>query len=225
MAEIKLPPNSFAGKGTPAKTKQGPPKMEKVVQNEVQLKKPSKAEKLKASASSAAKNVMVNTIGPSIKDMILNAVWTGLSMIFFPDGSRKPNYNSTLSRFGYNPTYTSYGNYYYGSKPKEQVVPTVTSLQQVFQNPIFETMTEAKDVVDKIQEVINTYGFATWATLYEFCSIDSANWQGTNKYGWVSVVGNRIATVNLGHGRMGYELIMPKAMPVDDLQIDPPPFD
>lgn len=225
MAEVKLPSNSFSGKGAPAaKPKHGPPKMEKVV-GEVQLKKPSRSEKLKASASASFKNVMANTVAPSIKDMILNAIWSGLSMIFFPDGSRKPTYNSTLSRFGYNPIgYSAYGSYY-GKPQAAPAAPTVSALQQIFQNPIFASMGEARDVVDKMQETIGAYGFATWATLYEFCGIDSANWQGTNKYGWVSVVGNRIVPVNLSGGQRGYELVMPKAMPVDDLQIDPPPFD
>ena len=224
MAETKLPGNSFASKASPTKRLQGPPKQEAIVQSGVQLKKPSRSEKLKASASASFKNVMVNTVAPSIKDMILNAVWSGLSMIFFPDGSRKPTYTSTLSRFGYNQAYTPYGSAY-GRQRQDVIATPVNALRPIFQNPIFGSMAEAKEVVDKIQEVINTYGFATWSTLYEFCSIDSANWQGTNKYGWTSVVGHRVSAVNIGHGQMGYELMMPQAMPIDDLQIDPPPFD
>lgn len=221
MAETKLPGNSFASKSAAPKRTQGPPKQEAIVRGEVQLKKPSRSEKLKTSISASFKNVMANTVAPSIKDLILNAISSGLSMIFFPDGSRKPTYTSTLSRFGYNPTYNSYGSYY--GRQRQEVV-AVNTLKPIFQSPIFASMAEAKEVVDKIQEVINTYGFATWSTLYEFCSIDSDNYQAT-KYGWTSVVGNRIVHVTVGHGQNGYELIMPQAMPIDDLQIDPPPFD
>ncbi len=213
MAEYNFPNNSIASKGTLTTTKQDPPKPAKVVQNAVELKKPTKSEKLKEDAKNSMKSVMANTIGPGIKNMILNALWSGLSMIFFPDGSHRPSDGySPASRIYYGQSaYNNYGSYY-----KNPVQPrTVNISEPAFRNPILGTMQDASAVIDAMRDTIHMYGFATWGTLYDLCGMDSANWQGTAKYGWTSVEATTIQQVTLADGRMGFELRMPKASPID----------
>lgn len=211
MAEINYstPSNSNTQK------KPEPPKVNKVVTSEVTLKKPSRGEKLKEEAKASFKNVMTNTVAPSIKDLILNAIWNGLSMIFFPDGSHRPTYGSTpASRVSYyNNAYNRYGSYYDRNQPKA----TVSIAEPAFRNPLMGSIQDANAVIDAMRDTIHTYGFATWSTLYDLCGMDSANWQGTTKYGWTSIESTTISTVHTADGQLAYELRMPKACPIDDM--------
>ena len=215
MAEYNTPSNSFNAK--PASKE--PPKVNKVVSGQVTLKDKTKAERLKENGKNALKSVLTNTIAPSIKDLILNAMWNGLSMIFFPEGSRRPSGSSPASKVSYYGSaysYRNYGNYYGGNvqpKPVNVAEPT-------FRNPLMMTIQDANAVIDAMRDVIHTYGFATWATLYDLCGMDSQNWQGTTKYGWTSIESTTIATVHTADGQIAYELRMPKSSPIDD----GPPF-
>lgn len=212
MAEI-----NYSTPSNNAQRKPEPPKANKVVTSEVKLKKPSKTEKLKEEAKASFKNVMANTVAPSIKDMILNAIWSGLSMIFFPDGSHRPaSYGSTpASRVSYyNNSYNRYGGYYYDhNQPKA----TVNVAEPAFRNPLMGSIQDANAVIDAMRDTIHQYGFATWSTLYDLCGMDSANWQGTTKYGWTSIESTTISTVHTADGQLAYELRMPKACPIDDM--------
>lgn len=215
MAEVKLtaPNNSFANKNgapQPTNTKPDIPTMQPVVKGPVKLKEPTKMEKLRTDAKNAGKNVMVNTVWPSIKNMILQAVNGCLSMIFFPDGSKKPVGSSIPSMI----SYTAYNSFYDKSG---QTKPRVINMSEpVFKNPIVCSMDEATDIINAMREVIATYGFARWSTLYELCGMQTTNWQGANKYGWTSVESTMINTVHDANGNVAFELRMPKASPIDD---------
>ena len=192
------------------------PKVEKVVTGNVVLKPKSKGEQFAEDGKAAIKSVVENTIAPSIKDMILNAIWNGLSLIFFPDGSRRPRNSSTpAGSVYYGSSYTSYGSYYNRSSAPTQVKP-VSVTEPAFRNPLMASMQDANAVIDAMRDTIRTYGFATWSTLYDLCGMDNQNWAGTTKYGWTSVESTIISTVALTDGSIAYELRMPKASPIDD---------
>lgn len=214
MAEYKAPNNSFANKGVSApEAKPEVPKINKVVQGEVILKEKSKFERVKENGKNAVKNVMVNTVSPSIKDLILNTVWSWLSMMFFPDGSRRPSNTSSPARMV---TYSNYGSYFDRSgatKPK-----AVTNIvESVFKNPLMASMQDADAVLDCLRDQIAVNGYVTWATLYDLCGMDNANWQGATKYGWTSVESTMISAVRMADGDIRYEMRMPKCMPIEDV--------
>ena len=219
MAEVKYntPSNSLAIKNNntvvPAKTEQ--PKVNSVVAGKVALKEKTKSEKLKENSKNALKTVITNTIAPSVKDLILNAIWNGLSMIFFPDGHQRPFSFTLASRVNYGSSgYSSYSSYYGRGNNQPKVINAV---EPAFKNPILYNIDDARLVIDAMRQVINEYGFATWSTLYDLCNIDTHNWQGSTKYGWVSVESTMIDTVYDANGVMAYELRMPKASPIDDM--------
>ena len=219
MAEYKTPSNSLASKGAPQQPV-AKPAVQKVVSGAVTLKQPTRAEKFKEDGKNALKSVMANTVAPSIKDLILNAIWNGLSMIFFPDGSRRPRSGGTPAGSVYygSSSYNNYGSYYqYGRSATTQQPKVVSTVDPLFRNPVLCSMADASAVIDAMRDTIRTYGFATWATLYDLCGMDSQNWQGTTKYGWLSVEQTVINTVHLESGQIAYELRMPKASPIDDV--------
>ena len=183
-----------------------------VVSGNVVLKEKTRGEKLRENGKNALKNVMTNTVAPSIKDLILNAIWNGLSMIFFPDGTHRPTSGrSPAGGVYYGSGYTSYSNASRNQQPK-----TVSVTEPTFRNPLMASIQDANAVIDAMRDCIATYGFVTWADLYDLCGMDSQNWQGTTKYGWTSVESTMVSTVHTANGEIAYELRMPKASPIDD---------
>ena len=221
MAEYNTPNNSLANKGMPQASSApivsgGAPKVSKIVSGNATLKQPTRAEKLREDGKNALKNVMTNTVAPSLKDLILNAIWNGLSMIFFPDGSRRPSSGGTpAGRVYYGSGYNSYGSMYRSGTQQPKAV--VSQIEPVFRNPLLPSLQDANAVIDGMRDTIRAYGFATWATLYDLCGVESQNWQGTTKYGWMSVESTMINTVHTADGQIVYELRMPKASPIDDM--------
>lgn len=223
MAEYKTPSNSLRSKeiGTTATASAKPEErksLQKVVQGNAQLKEKTRAEKLKETSKSAFKSVMVNTVVPHVKDTILSAIWNGLSMIFFPDGAHRPvGGSSPASRVYYgSSSYNSYGSYYGRSNPAQTEAQKIIAGTPAFRNPLLASINDANAVIDSMRAVIAQYGFATWSDLYDLCGMDTANWQGTTKYGWTSVESTMISTVTTANGQIAYELRMPKASPIDD---------
>ena len=183
-----------------------------VVSGNVVLKEKTKSEKFRENVKNASKNVMINTVAPSIKDLILNAIWNGLSMIFFPDGNHRPISGRTnASSVYYGGGYTSYGSASRNQQPK---IASIT--EPTFRNPLMASIQDANAVIDAMRDCIATYGFVTWSDLYDLCGMDSQNWQGTTKYGWTSVESTIVSTVHTANGEIAYELRMPKASPIDD---------
>ena len=211
MAEYHTPSNSNAGKNMHVLEQ---PKVHKVISGNAKLKEPTKSEKFREDSKNALKSVMENTVKPSIKDMILNAIWNGLSMIFFPDGSHRPGGYTSASKVYYGAsTYNNYGSYYGSTKP--QTPKALNPAEPIFRNPIVPTMQDANDVINHMRATIEEYGFATWATLYDLCGMDNTNWQGTTNYGWTSVETTRINTIHIEDGQIAYEIMMPRSSPID----------
>ena len=73
-----------------------------------------------------------------------------------------------------------------------------------FSEIIFDTMTEARDVLDALDALIDEYGAATLADFYRAADVSSVNYQD-QKWGWTSLNGAYPT-----HTRDGYILVLPK---------------
>ena len=69
-------------------------------------------------------------------------------------------------------------------------------------------MGEARDVLARMDELIDTYGMVSVADLYDLVGI-SGNYTD-NKYGWTNIKSARIVRV-----RDGYRIEMPRAMVIE----------
>lgn len=222
MAETKLPEyntpsNSLTTQSAPvAKTtpggKQLPPKQAPVVK--ASTAKKSRADKLKEDSRKAIIEVGKNTIWPGVKNLVFNALMNAVGGIFWPDGNRPMNISSNhpLNR-------VDYGSYFTGGTKINTSGSTIkaTNPEPYFKYPMLDTPDDCALVIDELRNIIKSYGCATWATLYDICNMDNTNWQGSQKYGWVSVENTKIYTVHTADGQIKYELHMPKAAPIDDL--------
>ena len=73
---------------------------------------------------------------------------------------------------------------------------------------VFDTRKEAEEVLDRMDDLIDTYGVVSVADLYDLVGI-SGNYTD-NKYGWTNLRNADVQRV-----RDGYLLKLPKALPFD----------
>ena len=73
----------------------------------------------------------------------------------------------------------------------------------------FDNRGDAEAVLTGLEEVINKYGFATVADLYDLAQISNHNY-AMNNYGWTDIHTARVVPV-----RDGYMIKLPKALPMN----------
>ena len=216
MAETKLPNNSFTGKSNSMTIEKNVTTKEQ----EVEVKQIATAKKSKKSlgrkfeetffdgASDYIGNTLVNdVVVPTLKDMFMDLVTTGLNMALYKGGS------TPVGRGGY-PRSTGFrgmatkaaGMTIYNSGVGNRArVGTTSDRMRSFDDIVFETDFEARDVLDQMLELIETYGSVSVAKLHAMCGITA---QFTDReWGWMNLAGAR---VRKGNG--GYILQLPKIM-------------
>ena len=201
---IRCKPNSYKSKEEQKASSEK--KIEKVVQGEVKTKKKSEIQKLGSVFISEDVNnvkdyILMDVLVPSIKNAIYELVTGSLDMIFFNGQGRltKKSQSSTVS----------YSRYYDQKRDTDRGYSgTRTATGYDYNDIILETRGEAEDVLDRMSELIDTYGQVTVADLYDLVGI-TGNYTD-NKYGWVNIRNAEPIRV-----RNGYLLKLPKAIPVD----------
>ena len=73
---------------------------------------------------------------------------------------------------------------------------------------ILDTRREAEEVLDRMQDLIDSYGMVSVADLYDLVGINGS--YTDNKYGWTHLRSTDVQRV-----RDGYLLKLPKALPFD----------
>ena len=201
---IRCKPNSYKSKEEQKASSEK--KIEKVVQGEVKTKKKSEIQKLGSIFISEDVNnvkdyILMDVLVPSIKNAIYELVTGSLDMIFFngQGNLKKKSQSSTVS----------YSRYYDQKRDVDRGYSgTRTATGYDYNDIILETRGEAEDVLDRMSELIDTYGQVTVADLYDLVGI-TGNYTD-NKYGWVNIRNAEPIRV-----RNGYLLKLPKAIPVD----------
>lgn len=185
------------------KEKEREKKVEKVVTGKVVTKKKSKFSQFTDEfISEDAKNVKSYIFGevliPAIKKAISDIVTDGIDMILYGE-SRGGRKRSTADR-------VSYVNYYdRGNKPSnKQPTGSLYSIDNIF----LTTRGEAEEVLERMDEIMDTYGLVRVTDLYDLVGI-TGNYTD-NKYGWTN-----IRNAEIVHTRDGYHIKMPRAVPID----------
>lgn len=181
-----------------------PHKVEKIVTGKVISKKKTGIRKFTDEfISEDAKNIKTyvirDVIIPALKKVISDVVTDGIDMILY-GGSGNSGRRSNVDRI-------SYRNYYDNRsyRPREErSYATVYDYDDI----ILSSMGEARDVLARMDELIDTYGMVSVADLYDLVGI-SGNYTD-NKYGWTSIKSARIVRV-----RDGYRIEMPRAMVIE----------
>lgn len=152
--------------------------------------------------------VLLDVLVPAAKDMVSDAVSTGVERMLFGDnyrGGRRPRGS------GRPPSYTSYNRYSpMGGREREE--PRALSRRgrasHDFDEIILETRVEAEEVVDRLFDLVSRYEMATVADLYDLVGVSGS--YTDDKWGWTDIRGAGVTRV-----RNGYLLDLPRPEPLD----------
>lgn len=142
--------------------------------------------------------IFMDVLVPAIKKAVTDIVSDGISMLLYGDTAHG-NRRSTSG-------YSSHVNYtrYSSSDHRDE---RVTRHGYSYDDVILETRGEAEEVLDRMCELIDTYGVVSVADMYDLVGI-SCNYTD-NKYGWTN-----LRNAEPVHVRGGYMLKLPKAGPI-----------
>lgn len=178
---------------------------EKVVKGSVKTKPKGAAHKfadvfLAEDVSNVKSFIFMDVMIPAAKKLIMDIVTNGLGMLLGGGGERRSS--ST------NASYVSYRDYSshkdesrFGSSERGRIGYSYNDI-------IFETRTDAEEVLLRLEESLDRYHIVTVLDLYDFAGLPSTHTD--KKYGWVSLRNADICRV-----QGGYMLRLPKARPID----------
>lgn len=136
---------------------------------------------------------------PAAKKAISEMVSSGIDMLLY--GETKPKNRSR------NDSRVSYTKYYERERDYERGTRTRVRGYD-YDDIILDTRREAEEVLDRMQDLIDTYGMVSVADLYDLVGINGS--YTDNKYGWT-----RLRDADVQRVRDGYLLKLPKALPFD----------
>lgn len=179
-------------------------KVEKVISGTAKTRKKSGIDKVRdVFISDDAQNiksyVMMDVLVPAIKKAISDIVTDGISMLLYGDTNRGRRSFSN---------YVSYDRISSRNSRDDRRDNYRTRSGYDFDDVVLETRGEAEEVLDRMDELIKTYGVVSVADMYDLIG-KSCNYTD-NKYGWTNIRNAEPVRV-----RDGYLLKLPKALPID----------
>lgn len=156
-------------------------------------------------AANVKSYVVSEVLIPALKKAISDIVTDGIDMILY-GGSGKSRQNNTRT------SYISYRNY---SDPRDKKYSyrepsRSTNTGYSYDDIILSTRSEAEEVMLAMSELVETYGVASIADLYDLVGV-SGNFTD-NKYGWTKT---NVRNAEVVHTRDGYLLKFPRARLID----------
>lgn len=178
------------------------PSIQRVTKGKVKTKKKSElrkfadvfiAEDIAKVKSYALGEVIIPTIKKAICDIISN----GIEMILWGDTGHTKR--STGSRISYSK--------YYDDRRDSRRSDMSTRTRYDIDDVIFERRDEAKEVLERMDELIDLYGMASIADFYDLAGV-TGNYTD-NKYGWTNLSSADVVSV-----REGYMIKLPRVRPL-----------
>lgn len=179
-------------------------KLEKVIKGTAKTKK-NEMRKLRdvfisEDVKSVKSYILMDVLVPAIKDAIEDIVTNGIRMVLRGETSARKS--SSASKISYNRIYDSKIN---NDRFARDSSP---SIRYSYDDIILESRGEAEDVITRMEEIIEEYGFVRVADLYDLVGITGD--YTDNKYGWTSIRSAEPVRV-----RNGYMLRLPRAVPLN----------
>lgn len=202
MSDLGYKPNSHKFKGEQNKTSDRK-KLEKVVKGTVKTKKKNGIRKFADDfIADDAKDIKSYVVGdvliPSLKKAISDIVTNGVDMILYGENAK----NKKRSASGH----ISYRDYY--DRRDDRFSSNRTRVVYGYDDIILESRGEAEEVLSRMDELIDSYGVASVADLYDL--IGKTSNYTDNKYGWTNLRNAEAVRV-----RDGYLLKLPKALVIN----------
>lgn len=180
-------------------------KVEKVISGTAKTKKKTGVMKLadifiEDDVNSVKSYIVGDVVIPTIKKTIYDVITGSLDMFFF-GGTGGGKARSTADKVSYR-NYTSYSS-------KRDTRPATRSVRGYdYDEVVLDSRGEAEEVLARMDELMTTYGLVSVADFYDLVGITCQ--YTDNKYGWTNIRNAQVMRV-----RDGYQIKMPKAMPLD----------
>lgn len=185
--------------------------LEPVITGKVIQKKPSLGSKFKTVVfggefRSAAHYVVGDVLLPAFRNLLVDGVTKGMERVVYGDSPRSPR----------RPGFQSYGGRVQYSSPISQRPATLPArlpdqpLRQMRREPndlVLSSRQEAETVLERLVDVIDQYGTASLADLYELTGLPASPID--NKWGWTYLRNAEVRQI-----REGYLLDLP---PVEEI--------
>lgn len=214
-------PSNSVGKKRTAKTPEPPvKKVEKIVEGEAILRKPSLGRRFKETfiggddARSVWSYVLNEVMIPAAKDMIVDSGMEALNRAFYGD-SRGGRRGTGSNPFNKPPWQQPFGNVQYNQAASAPPKETARKLsrhgraQHDFREILLHSRAAAEDVLDALEGLIGQYEQCTVADLYNL--VGATPDFTDEKYGWYSIQGARAVR---DRGGM-YTVDLPKPVVLD----------
>lgn len=177
--------------------------IEKVTKGKVKVKKKSELHKFASSfvsedVSKVKSYVIGDVLIPAIKKAISDIITNGIDMILYGETGRSRR--SSSSR-------VSYSKYYDDCRDDRRSDSSSLRSRYDVDDVLFETRDEAKDVLERMDELIDTYGVASIADFYDLAGV-TGNYTD-NKYGWTNLSAADVVRV-----RDGFMIKLPRVRPL-----------
>lgn len=174
-------------------------KVEKVISGNAKVKKRSA---LSDDIQNIKSYVVMDVLIPAAKKAISDIVTNGIDMILYPGGNGRPKRS--------NANHVSYRSYYDNRDRDRRYDPEARSRRSSYSydDIIIDTRAEAEEVLERMDELLDTYNVVSVADLYDLVGIPCS--YTDNKYGWTNLRNAEVIRV-----RDGYFLKLPKAGPID----------
>lgn len=203
MNEIYCKPNSHKAKAEQKEAAEK--KVEKVIQGTVKVKKKSEIKKftdvfISEDAGNVKNYIFVDVLIPALKKTVSDIVTTGIDMLLYGESGRTKRSSQASS--------VSYRDYYGRKRDDDRRSSSTTRTGYNYDDIILDSRGEAEDVIERMNELIDVYGQASVADLYDLVGV-TGNYTD-NKYGWVNLRNAEPVRV-----RDGYLLKLPKVVPID----------
>lgn len=181
-------------------------KLDKVISGTAKVKKKSKTGKftdmfISEDASNVKSYIVSDVLIPAAKKLILDIVKDGVEMILY-GGTNRGKRTS-----GYRADYVSYNRYADRRDDVRAIGEPRTRSAYSYDDVILENRGDAEEVLDRMDEIIDTYGMVSVADLYEIVGITGQ--YTDNKYGWTN-----IRNAEPVRTRDGYMLKLPRVVPL-----------
>ncbi|MCM1578806.1 MAG: hypothetical protein NC078_08425 [Ruminococcus sp.] len=144
--------------------------------------------------------VVLDVLLPKIKETFLDVVDTALAMALCGEKGKK--------RSGIGASKVSYGGYYDRRNRSDENTRTSAKSVYDYADVIFDSRQDAQAVLARMAESITAYGIVTVADFYDYADM-TCDFTADN-YGWTDIRGAKIIP-----GTDGWEIRLPKAMPID----------
>ena len=180
-------------------------KVEKVVKGVVKTKKRNGLLGLFVSdeISDVKSYVVFDVLIPAAKKAISDVVTNGIDMILYGETGRRRNTSGPSSKISYREYYDRSGR----ERDIDRGSRYSRSSERSYDDIILETRSEAEEVISRLDELIDIYGMASIADLYDLVGISGQHTD--NKYGWTNM-----STATYSIVRDGYRLKLPRVKPL-----------